>query len=290
MIPIILLSRNNSIQLNKTISSILEVTKSPYELHVVDNNSDDPEQISYLCEIEAKGLATVWREERNSWVLGLNNCLSHLERSNPSYYVISDADIIFPTMEDGCWLSEMVRCMDVYPFIGKLGLSLSLENLRGKPHLKHILEHESVYSKESITPEIYLSLVDTTAAIYRPDVYIWPNFRLYPAHGLAIRPYYYTGRHKKLWAYHLGWDEEEYSNSEATERVKINTKIRCLVRYGATIDKASMRSATKITRLFCYFVKPSARLYWGIKLIYHWLIFIYKGRLIRINRIMNRVR
>lgn len=290
VIPIVLLCHNNAKQLGRCVDSIRAATRYPYALHIVDNASTDAALVKLLAEYEAAGDVTVWREGRNRWVLGLNRCLSELEKGAPPYYVVSDADIVFPELDSRCWLETLIGCMDEYPFLGKLGIGLSLANIENKPHMQGVLARERLYSSISLTPEVYLALVDTTAAIYRPDIFAWNKFRFYPGHGSAMKPYYYSGRHKAVLGYHLGWDTDEYAQDVSAARRDINEKVICFAKYAGSVDALTLRSASSAAAVFYKVVAPLARMYWGLRLAAYWTVFLLRGRLIRINRVMGRVR
>ena len=262
MIPILLITRDNTSQLRACVESIENNTTNSYELHIIDNASHRQEHINYLNEINSKKNVTVWWNNKNKWILSVNKCLASIEKNCPDYYVISDSDIIFPDTKP-CWLTELVRCMEQYPFLGKLGLSLSLENLHDKPNLSHILSTEKKYYNELLTPEIYLALVDTTAAIYRPDVYVWNKYRIYPRHLWAMKPGYYSGRHKDLISYHMGWDEKEYAEEDKIISKQIDSKVKCFAKYAGRIDPATLRHASITTKLYYYCVSPMGRLFWA---------------------------
>jgi glycosyltransferase involved in cell wall biosynthesis len=286
----VLLCRNNARQLLACVKSLRTATRYEYALHIVDNGSTDATHMGALASIESVGDVHIWRESTNRWILGLNRCLSHIEKTKPKYCVVSDADIAFPVLEGKCWLELLVDSMDNYPFLGKLGASLSLSNIADKPHLAPILERERLYRTIDLAPDVFLALVDTTVAIYRPDMFVWGHLRFYPGHGSAMKPYYYAGRHKAVQVYHLGWDEEEYSGADLSRLKHIDDKVKCFAKYGGFADPVTLRAVSRPTALYYKVVSPLARAFWGTKLLFHWVVFIVRSRLIRLNELMNRVR
>jgi hypothetical protein len=229
----------------------------------------------------------IFRNNRNQWVLGLNSALKWIQNNktlfHQKYCVITDGDIEFPAKIDGeCWLTKLVETMQKNPFIGKLGLTLSLENLLNRPELAETLNSEQRYYEAKICDDIFAAPVDTTAAIYDYNCMITKNLRFYPGHNSYIRPDLHVGRLRNFTATHLGW--QKYGNSSTFDE-NAAAKIISFSIFGAYIENAELRKAPKTLRIFRKIVYPLMKFVWSTRLLTCWLIYIFKCRIIYQNRV-----
>lgn len=285
-IPILLLTRNESNFLERTVRSIMDRTSCAHEIIICDNSSNQESQISLLNKFESQGIK-IFRNTSNSWVMGLNPALAwvshHHSQFDPDFCVISDADIEFPlTTTQNCWLRQALEIMRENKFMGKLGLSLSLDEISRHQEFQSIVQSEKSYQTTLLSPGIYLAPVDTTAAIYRYDSMVTPELRFYPGHNSYIRPDLYVGRSQHLIAHHMGWEKygprhEFNENSRA--------KIICFSLFGAYVDPLELAKAPFWLKLFRRIVYPLAKILWSSRLLWSWLIFILKSRMIYQNRL-----
>lgn len=284
IIPILLLSRNNYYELRSTVDSLIKNTLYSYELVIADNNSNDPAMIEYLEEVEFKGIKVI-RNKSNLWILGLNNAIKWIENNiEHELIVVSDSDLLMPDIVDGeCWLMRMVSLMRKYPVLGKLGLSLSLENIKHRKDLEHIYKGELSYYKTKLFNDVYLAPVDTTTAIYRKDIFIDDKFRFFPGHGSYIKPYYHVGRVANFpAAYHIGWDN--YGNN-LTSPMDINQKIKCFTIVGGFIDKTVLNQGGSLFRIYHRLMKYFFKSLWAIRLFWCWFIYIICNGVVNQNKI-----
>lgn len=287
MIPILLLCRNNKKQLEYTVNSILQNTLYEYKLYVVDNNSTCDEVRVYLSELELKGI-TVYRNKTNLWIIGLNKALKDIIKSfNCEYVVVSDSDLIMPEISgDICWLSALINVMNKYKMIGKLGLSLDLENIKDNKKLSHIFDGENKYYKNKLFEDVYLAPVDTTTAIYRTDLFVSDNFQFYPGHGSMIKPFYFVGRLVNFkGAIHLGW--EDYFN-ENVDKKNINAKVKCFTLVGGYVDKITLKQCSIFMRMFHFLFSYPIKSFWGVRVFYHWILYILKNKIVNLNEIYKK--
>ena len=265
-IPIILLTRNEPEHLSRTIDSIEKTTKYPYELFVIDNCSDDEEQLNVLSAISNKH--NVYYAKRNLWILSLNPILRKIvndTKYDNDYLVISDSDIeIINYSGDKCWLYKLRSKMELNPFIGKLGASLSLSNLKERKDLEKTYLREKSFYKKKLCNGIYLAPVDTTLAIYKKDLFVSSSFRLYPGHMSYIKPFYYVGRSEEVHVKHLGWDNYGLVNNA------LESKIKCFALCGAYIDSYNLEQVSGRIRLFYKVIHPLSKAFWGARLVYSW--------------------
>lgn len=117
---IVMTSRNRLDYLQQSIDFIVTRTKSPYALHVIDDNSDK-HIVDYLYELWKQGIIkslTLNNERRG--VMANKNLSTWLSFSNP--FVITADDILCPDIEPD-WLSQGLQAMRKYPQLGILDLN-----------------------------------------------------------------------------------------------------------------------------------------------------------------------
>jgi len=284
VIPILLLSRNNYTELSATIDSIINNTLFDYRLIIADNNSDDKCTVEYLTKLSLEGI-TVFRNKTNLWVLGLNKAIKWIEDNiDHEFIVVSDSDLLMPSIVgNDCWLTHLNTLMHKYPVLGKLGLSLSLDNIRNRPDLKHIYQGEMNYYEKNLFSDVYLAPVDTTTAIYRKDIFTHGKFRFYPGHGSYIKPYYHVGRVADYEAaYHLGWDNY---NANRLVSKNINEKIKCFTIVGGYIDKVVLKRGSLLYRLFYSSMRHVFKGFWAARLFCVWFVYIGRNGVVNLNEI-----
>lgn len=285
-IPLILISYNNNEIFKKSFDSLTKNTSFIYELIVVDNNSSDKNHIKYLEELENSKKIKLYKNKKNLFTLGLNICLKDYDNVNNDFFVICDSDFLYPEPINGkCWLSSFVEEMQSNPYIGKLGLSISLENLENKIHLKSIYDREKSFSSISLNANVWAAQVDTTPAIYRKDFFFWDNFRLYPGHMSANKPFYHIGRHKNYIGYHLGWDYNEYINKDFAVNI---SKIDSFALYGGALDKEVVKRLSVFLKCRYYGLKFVAKIFWVSFKIIQFGKFLLKKKIFFINELLYR--
>ena len=119
---------------------------------------------------------------------------------------------------------------------------------------------------------------------------IYPHAPLPGQFGSAMKPYYYAGRHKGVEVYHLGWDEQDYSENSSGESIYAEEKVKCFAKYGGFADPVTLRTVSRATATYHRIVAPIARVFWGTKLLFHWMVFVGRSRIVRLNALMGRVR
>jgi len=283
-IGIIILTRDEPKNLNQTIDAIQKRTNYPFELFIVDNNSNTMEQLSLINEISEKNIATVIRNPKNNWVLGFNLAISLVNRRDDlskDYIVLTDGDIEVPKTQDNiCWLSYLKSELDNNVSIGKLGLPISLENL-DKKKFYSIREKEKLLMQGPKIGNSVVSGVDTTLAIYRFDLYVMPFFKIFPGHSSLIKPNYYVCRASNFFIKHLGWDS--YNSNENKE--KLEEKIICFAKYAGFVEPALLRKVSSSTRAYYLIFGRIVKFFWGLRIIFYWLIFL----IIRFPRNINEI-
>ncbi|MGY3802550.1 glycosyltransferase family 2 protein [Pigmentibacter ruber] len=283
-IPIFILSYENLDFLTKTILSIQKNTLMPYQIIVCDNGSKNIELINSLDRWEKEGIK-IYKNKGNFWILGLNRAIvQELPKFKTEYLVVTDDDIEVPPPKDNvCWLTHLYNLMNDNKFLGKLGLGLSLENIKNDSNLSYIYQREMLYKKNYLAPGIFASHVDTTIAIYRNDLFIYGNMKFYPGHGSYIKPYYHVGRTTDFECIHLGW--ELYKNPKELSKTYINKKVLCFTVCAAYLDRKILNSSAWVYFYFYILFGKIFKTIWGFLLIYRWILFILKNKIIRMNGI-----
>lgn len=127
---------NNMRTIDNTVSSLLNHTKAPFQLYVVDNSSQDgtPEHIA----AEYPAVKVIRRKDNRGFGAGHNTVIDRLDSD---YHVIINPDII---VRDDV-ISQMAEYMDAHPEIGMLSPSIKFPDGRpqilGKkiPHLRYLV-------------------------------------------------------------------------------------------------------------------------------------------------------
>lgn len=293
MIPIVLLHHNESNILLKTVTKLVSETKIPFKIFVVDNNSDTL-TINSHDFIRATTLDNVIliRNKKNNWIYGFNLALKHPEWPTSKYYVFSDADVLVPESNNkDCWLTKLIREMDANRCIGKLGISLSLENLKNNPNLVDTLkQEESYYLGEKIGNNI-IAPVDTTLAIYRNDYFIG-RFTFRIGHQSLYRPYYYTCRTAPDFnALHIGWDYYPGSKKQLEYPIKrLRKKAYVMSLMGTHTAPEILNKFMKIEKYSLILIRNTIRLIHLFKVIAFTTGYTIKRLPRSINEIQARTR
>lgn len=108
----------------ETISTIRTRTKTPYDLTVFDNGSDEITK-NVLFELHKKSyIDNLVFMGQNTGCL-YNKFIYHaMTASDQKYYCVTDNDVLPPNLGDKCWLTEMTTIMDEHPELGMLALQL----------------------------------------------------------------------------------------------------------------------------------------------------------------------
>jgi GT2 family glycosyltransferase len=119
LVSIIILTRDRLDLLQRCVESILAKTDYPsYEIIVVDNGSQEPETLDYLCILEQKGSARIIRDDRPFNFSALNNIAIRQAFGQYIATLNNDMEVIGDQ-----WLKEMVShaCR---PGVGAVGARL----------------------------------------------------------------------------------------------------------------------------------------------------------------------
>ena len=139
---IILVTYNRLEFTKKTLDSIINHTKIPYRLIVIDNNSSDGTR-GFLQERKDEGLVDkLILMDKN---VGLENALQRgFQEVKSKFFVTVDNDCIAPNLQP-CWLKQTTNLMDFYPSYGAVSLRpqvlIGVGSIFDKTNEKAIIEN-----------------------------------------------------------------------------------------------------------------------------------------------------
>ena len=250
-IPIIVMTKDEGKHLELCINSILLTVKSEYVIYIIDNASKTERQKNILKKLALLENVNIVYNSRNLWILGLNKTLSKIkEKYKSKYFFLTDGDIDFTSVQtNGCWLQYLVNIMEDNRSLGKVGFSLSWSYIEQDPYFEEILKQEkSLYNECKKIGDLYISPVDTTAALFKSDWSVDKTGLFYPDHMKYLKPEYYSCRTpKNITVDHLGW--ESYGENRVEQNL-IDDKIICFTLVGGYVKKEILSQSSIHARLF----------------------------------------
>ena len=164
-IPILIINFNQLEYLRKLIIFLL---KNDYQnIVIIDNNSTYPPLLDYYKTINDS--ITVEKMETNQGhrVFWQNKYLC--KKYGKGYYVITDADIV---PDDGCpedFVLHFKKILDNNKEIIKVGFSLKIDDIPDSNiHKSKVINWEKQFWEKQDKNGNYISVIDTTFALYRP--------------------------------------------------------------------------------------------------------------------------
>lgn len=293
MIPIVLLHHNQPSVLLNSVKAISTRTNFPYKLFVVDNSTNFTEELeSVLLAISSEFGVHVIRNPKDNWVYGFNLAIESGLWPSSEFFAFSDADIYVPSISAGeCWLSHLVRQMNENCCIGKLGLSLDLENLKNNPSLSSTYRIEkNLVDKGARIGGNIVAPVDTTMALYRHDFFV-TDFKFRIGHGSLGRPHYYTCRTSPSVAgVHVGWDYYPGSSQFVPDIALQWQKAILFARMGAQVAPEFKAQFTFFRRSCLSVVVNFIRVFHSIKIAYFMGVYLIHRFPRNINSIQAQAR
>lgn len=288
-IAIVVLTKDEPEFLQKTIRSIVERTSHPYELFVVDNNSQLDAQRQLLQQYDNDSQIQVIFNAKNEWVLGFNKAIEIIQGCkdlSTDYLVLTDGDMVVPEPSgESCWLGYLKAQMDQNSCVGKLGLALDLDLIKDSELFQSTYQRELTYKTGPQIGDLIVAPVDTTLAIYRQDLFVFNAFKMLPGHASLIRPYYYTCRTQQYQAIHLGW--ENYTSPTQKQLIE---KVKCFTKYAGYIDPIVLNKVDTKTKYFYQLFRHLFKAYWSTRVIFYWLVYLVPRFPRRLNEIQARRR
>jgi len=272
-IAIVILTKDEPEFLKATVQSIVKNTHYPYELFIVDNNSQLDEQCQLLQQYDDKQEAQVVFNPKNQWVLGFNQAIKIVQQRqdlSADYLVLTDGDIVVPPpSEQLCWLGYLKTQMDQHAVVGKLGLSLDIGPIKNNTLFGKTYQREAEYMQGPTIGDLIIAPVDTTLAIYRQDLFVLNDFKILPGHASLVKPYYYVCRTRQHQAEHLGW-----KNYEQPPLSQLTEKVMCFAKYAGYVDPIVLNRVGYKTKYFYKIFRYLFKAYWSIKVVLHWTLYI----------------
>ncbi len=196
-IDIIFLTHNRLNYFVQTIEALIQNTRFPYRIIVVDNKSDDEfrEFLKSTSQLFDKIILLDENQWTKSFQIGIN-------QSEGQYFVVSDPDILVPNLEGKCWLERLYDLHLQNPEMGLIALNLDSSN---KPE-----KMEDVYlgKKENYNDEIILSNVGTVMQMINRKYFNFNYITDWETCERIRRNGGKVGFAKNIIAYHLGWNED----------------------------------------------------------------------------------
>lgn len=256
-----------------------------YHIYIVDNHSTKEEHVTLLKELESNDNITVVRNKSNLWVLGINETLKIIKKQYPEekYFMLTDGDIDFSPLTNDSF-RIVIEKLNSNRAIGKIGFSLSWDNIRDNPKFKNIYNQEhALYDENKKIDEYYISPVDTTAAIIRFDWSFERNSLFYPDHMRYLKPELYSCRTpRQMLVKHLGWNT--YFSAKP-ERKQINEKVFCFTLVSGFLKDEIINQAALHIKLFNKICARPIYIYWIFRRYYYLFSYILrKGRRIFDNQ------
>ncbi len=196
-IDIILLTYNRCTYFQKTVAALIQHTRYPYRLIVVDNNSS-PEMRSYLQETAGLYDHLILNDE-NYHTVAFQRGITCAE-SDP--YIVSDPDILVPDLEGPCWLERLVNLHQKFPEMGLIALNLDPANKPAK--LPDVYIGEKIIYSDEITLGNVGTVMQSIKRRYFDGCYLtdWETCQQIRDNGGKV------GFASRIIAWHLGWDED----------------------------------------------------------------------------------
>lgn len=205
--PIII---NNFNRLTFLRELIERLEKCGYKnIYIIDNASTYPPLLDYYDKLKYK----IYRLEDNVGFLSFWKTEIYKQFKN-QYFVYTDSDVV---PSDECpddFLSYFYFLMKKYPRASKVGFSLKIDDLPDTFSNKaKVLDWESKFWDNELEPGIYKAAIDTTFALYRPNVKGGAFF-----HDFMIRT---AGKYS---AKHLPWYNDDSNPTEEEKYYIANAK------------------------------------------------------------------
>lgn len=164
-IPILIINFNQLEYLEKLIVFLL---KNNYKnIIVIDNNSNYPPLLDYYESIKNNIVIVKMSANQGHRVFWRNKDL--YEKYGKGYYVITDPDIEPHSNCPSNFLMHFKKILDNNKKIIKVGFSLNIDDIPdSNNNKKQILNWEKQFWKKKDEQGNYISVIDTTFALYRP--------------------------------------------------------------------------------------------------------------------------
>lgn len=178
-------------------------------IYIIDNASTYSPLLKYYDEIPYN----VFRLKDNVGFLSLWKTGIYKKFRN-QYFVYTDSDVLPSEDCPNDFLSYFYSLMKRYPRASKVGFALKIDDLPDTfKNKEKVLEWETQFWKKIVDSDLYLAPIDTTFALYRPNIKGGAFF-----HDFMIR----TGGQYQ--AKHLPWYNDDDNLTEEERYYVLNAK------------------------------------------------------------------
>lgn len=166
-IPILIINFNQLYYLEQLIDFLLK--RNFKNIIILDNRSTYPPLLAYYKTIECK--VKIEYLEQNYGHQVLYKAPDLLEKYGKGYYFLTDSDIVPNENLPENFAEVMMKKLDQYFFkVTKIGFALRLDDIPNHFKLKEkVLQWEKLFWNNQIEPNGYLTTIDTTFALYKPQ-------------------------------------------------------------------------------------------------------------------------
>ena len=196
-IDIILLTYNRLNYFRQTLQALVENTRYPYRLIIVDNNSGT--DLRQFLQEYAGLFDHVVLNDENYFTVAFQRGIA-CAQSDP--YIVSDPDILVPAMAGACWLERLITLHTLHPEMGLIALNLDPTNKPAKLPDVYIGE-KTVYNADIVLGNVG-TIMQSIKRRYFDGRYLtdWETCDQIRANGGKV------GFATRIVAWHLGWDED----------------------------------------------------------------------------------
>ena len=163
-IPIIINNFNRYTMLRQLIECL---EKRGYNnIHVIDNASTYPPLLEYYKSLNHN----VFRLDKNMGHLSFTKSGIY-KRFKNRFFVYTDSDILLPEACPDDILEHFYDILTKTPYTGRVGCALRIDDIPDYyTNKKKVIEMESHFWDRPIGEDKYLADIDTTFALYRPNI------------------------------------------------------------------------------------------------------------------------
>lgn len=177
-IPIIVISYNQLFFLKKLINYLKDHHYT--NIVIIDNNSDYKPLLEYFSEIENSVSLFRLKENFGHRVFWLKREIYNKYRRG--YFVVTDPDIVPISECPNDFLEYFKKILDSNYFVKKVGFALDIETIpTTNPQRQIIIDWEKQFWKKEDNNGNFVSEIDTTFALYRPENYLTKHTNFFKA-------------------------------------------------------------------------------------------------------------
>lgn len=163
-IPIIINNFNRLTFLKEQIAALEK--RGYFNIFIIDNASTFPPLLDYYATLKYP----IYSLKDNVGYLAFWKTGIYKQFKN-QYFVYTDSDVVPVENCPDDFMAYFLDLMGRYPRASKVGFSLDISNLPDCcANKKNIIQWEAQFWKDPLAPDLYRAAIDTTFALYRPNV------------------------------------------------------------------------------------------------------------------------